>query len=124
MILRRAPVEASARAVAARPASRAVLLELARRRPRGIAGIGDVAALVVGAERQLPPGELRRRAMAGIGDDEGGAASATTRFIDQVTGGKLTELDQTLDDIGLLLKISAGCAAFAGIAALIALRRK
>lgn len=89
---------------------------------RGLNMRGGVGALIVGARRNLPPGELYRRGMAGIGDDEGPSLAGSV--VDRLVGGKLTEISQQLDDVELLLKVSAGAALFAGIAALVALRRR
>jgi hypothetical protein len=71
---------------------------------------------VIGAEQGLPSGELMRRGMAGMGD--------VTEAIDTLTGGLVTHINSRLDDVELALKVSAGCALFAGLAALVALRRR
>lgn len=80
-------------------------------------GMGDLApAVIVGARRNLAPGELVRRGMAGIGD--------ATEILDKLTGGKVTEFSDQLDRLEFWLEVSVAASLFAGAAALIALRRK
>jgi hypothetical protein len=85
---------------------------------RGLHGLGDdgATAVLVGARRNLPPGELYRQGMAGMGD--------ATEILDKLTGGRVTQFSDQLDRLEMWLEISIGAALFAGAAALIALRRK
>lgn len=77
--------------------------------PPARSGMGNVAALLVSAEQGLPSRELVRRGMAGMGD--GG-------ILDSLTGGKVTEISQQLDEVKVLLIASAAAAGFAGLTSL------
>lgn len=78
-------------------------------------GMGDVAALIVGARPAI-------RGMAGLGDAE--PPSVGTNILDQLSGGRVSQISSQLDDVELLLKVSTAAAVFAALATLIALGRK
>jgi len=84
-------------------------------------GMGDVAALIVGARRNLPP-EAYRRGLAGLGEAE--PPSVATNILDQLSGGRVSQISEQLDNVELLLKVSTGAALLAAVVALIALRRR
>jgi hypothetical protein len=89
-------------------------------RRRGLHGLGDegAPAVIVGARQGLPPGELARRGMAGMGD------VTVTSVLDQLTGGRVTQVSDQMDRLELGLQLSIAASMFAGLAALIALRRR
>ncbi len=88
-------------------------------RSAGMAGVlDDATAVVVGAQQGLPPGELARRGMAGLGDFD------ITATIDKLTGGKATQVSDQLDRLEMWLQVAVVASLFAGGAALMALRRK
>jgi hypothetical protein len=66
-------------------------------------GMGDLSALVIGAERGLPPGELWRRGMAGMGDEGGG-------FLNTLTGGAVADISAKLTRVEFALKLSTAAA--------------
>lgn len=66
-------------------------------------GMGDLSALVIGAERGLPPGELWRRGMAGMGDDSGG-------WLNSLAGGAIADISAKLAKVEFALKLSTAAA--------------
>lgn len=93
-----------------------------RRQPRrGLRrpGMAGVSALVIGARRDLGSAELIARGMAGMG-----ASAKSGGFVDELTGGKLSEIQGKLARVELGLKLAIGSSLFAGAMTLLALRRK
>jgi hypothetical protein len=80
----------------------------------GMGTFGDVSAMVVGAPR-MPPGELYRRGMAGMG---------ATNWIDTLTGGKITAISGQLASVERALKISTAASVVAGLVAVVSLLRR
>lgn len=74
------------------------------KRPGQMRGMGDLSALVIGAEKGLPPGELWRRGMAGMGDDTGGG------FLNTLTGGAVADISAKLAKVEFALKLSTAAA--------------
>ena len=91
-----------------------------RRRPIRVqhSGFGDVAALVIGAQNDIPPARLRAQGMAGMGE---GLLNQLKAGVEQRT----TEIGQKLDNVELLLKVTIGAALFsAAMSVFTATRRR
>lgn len=97
-----------------------MIMELTPSRPKRrpcrcpSAGMGDVSALVIGAQTNLSPPALRRRGMEGIG----------ASLLDEVSGGKVSQIKKQLDKLEVGLKVAIASSVFAGVMTLVALRRK
>ena len=84
---------------------------------RNTAGMGGLEALLVGAPAGLPPGELWRQGMRGMGESlVGGWANA-------LTGGAVANVGQQLARVEIALKVSTVAAIVsAAIGVLLAFR--
>ena len=93
--------------------------EQPRRRPIRIqsSGMGDVAALVIGAQNDIPAARLRAQGMAGMGDS----------LLDQLKAGvtqKTTEIGHKLDKVEILLKVTIGAALFSAAMSIVTATRR
>jgi len=89
----------------------------ARRFPVRTSGFGDVAALVIGAQNNIPAARLRAQGMAGMGES----------LLDQLKAGvaqKTTEIGRKLDKVEVLLKVTIGAAIFSAAMSLISATRR
>lgn len=98
-----------------------MIIDTSRRRQRRriiSSGMGSVSALVIGAQTDLSPAELRRRGMASMGD---GLLETVGKSFDS----RITTIQGKLSDVETLLKISTAASVLAmAVAAYSAFRRK